>query len=90
MISNSKAVERFRQFVRERRALVGRKERSDPEVFEVASLRQVMEQLSLELAAGIAHDHREVQALIAYAGSKVEEKRAREARPKPRFRGLGR
>jgi hypothetical protein len=92
MISNSKAVERFRQFVRERRALLGRKERSDPEIYEVASLRQVLEQVGAEMAAGFIHDPDELRALVAYANEKAATQKATMARPKPRarFRGLGR
>jgi len=60
---NSKAYERFRELVRQRRSLLPRKERASREVYEIASLRQVLEQLGAELAAGIAHDQDEVVAL---------------------------
>jgi hypothetical protein len=85
----SKAVARFGEFVRQRRALLPRKERSDwQEVYAIASLRQVLEQVGLEMAAGIAHDADEVRALLNLAGATVEAKRAQKARP--RFRGIGR
>jgi len=85
---NSKAYERFRELVRQRRSLLPRKERASREVYEIASLRQVLEQLGAELAAGIAHDQDEVVALHDRVAALVEAKR--EQRPKPRFRGLGR
>jgi hypothetical protein len=85
----SKAVARFRQFVRERRALLPRKERSDwQEVYAIANLRQVIEQVGLEMNAGVQHDVGQVKALLNLAEATVEAKRAQKARP--RFRGLGR
>jgi hypothetical protein len=86
----SRAVERFREFVRQRRALLPRKKRGDREVYEVASLRQIIEQVGLEMNAGIVHDAAEVRAMLNFAEEKVESKRAQKASPKPRFRGLGR
>jgi hypothetical protein len=86
----SPAYSRFRELVRRRKSLLPRKERNTREVFEIASLRQVLEQLNAELAAGIKHDPVEVVALQDYAGALVEEKQAQQAKPKPRFRGVGR
>jgi hypothetical protein len=83
-------MKRFREFVRQRRALLPRKERASREVHEIASLRQVLEQLSLELAAGIAHDPVEVTALQDHVADLVAAKRADTLKPRPRFRGLGR
>jgi hypothetical protein len=84
------ATERFKELVRKRRALLPRKERNTREVFEICSLRQVLEQLGLELAAGIAHDPVEVTALQDHVADLVAAKRADTLKPRPRFRGLGR
>ncbi|GGI24143.1 hypothetical protein GCM10010987_27910 [Bradyrhizobium guangdongense] len=85
----SRALERFRELVREQRAALPRKERNASSVYEVASLRQVMEQTRLELAAGIKHDERELAGVIALANEKVAA--APVNKPgKARFRGLGR
>jgi len=86
----SPASRRFRELVHQRRALLPRKARAHPEVYAIASLRQVMEQLSREMAAGVEHDADEVRALVNLANEKVEAKQAQKARPKPKFRGLGR
>jgi hypothetical protein len=74
--------------VRERRALLPRKERNDREVYAIAALRQVLEQVSHEMAAGITHDADDVKALVALAQENVADKQAQKTRP--RFRGLGR
>ena len=87
----SRALKRFREFVRKRRALLPRKSRADwSSIYQIATLRQILEQASLEMAAGIAHDRGEVEGLLALAREKVEAKQAQMARRKPRFRGLGR
>ena len=86
----SRAMKRFRELVRERRALLPRKERADADIYEVAALRQVLEQVSAEMSAGIVHDDVDVKALLNFADQKVEAKRAQQARTKPRFRGVGR
>ena len=88
----SPALLRFQQLVRERRSLVRRKERSDWQLtYEVCTIRQLLEQVSAELAAGVKHDPAEVEALIARSGEMVDERRAQQAARKPqRFRGLGR
>jgi hypothetical protein len=86
----SPAVKRFRELVRQRRSLLKtRKERSDwPEIYAVATLRQVLEQVSAEMNAGIAHDPTEVKALLDLAGERVEAAAKKPA--KVRFRGVGR
>jgi hypothetical protein len=81
----SPAVERFKELVRARRALLPRKERASREVFAIASLRQVLEQLSAELAAGIKHDQDEVLALQDHVAELIEEKKAQAVRPSARF-----
>jgi hypothetical protein len=86
----SPAVQRFRELVRQRRALLPRKERNNREVFEIASLRQILEQLGAEIAAGRVFDGDEVLALHARVAELVEAKKAQASKPKPRFRGLGR
>jgi hypothetical protein len=72
-VSVSPALRRFKQLVHQRRSLFKRKERSDwQSIYQVANLRQLLEQVSLEMPAGIVHDADEVQALIALANEKVE------------------
>jgi hypothetical protein len=90
--SPSPALARFQALVRERRSLVRRKERSDWQMtYEVCTIRQLLEQVSAELAAGIKHDPVEVNALIARSGEMVEARRTQQAARKPqRFRGIGR
>jgi hypothetical protein len=88
----SPAMKRFTELVRERRTRLHRKERNDPgAVFEVANLRQVAEQVSLELAAGVAHDPENVAGLQRYADeiAAAISRKVADAKPK-RFRGLGR
>ena len=85
----SKALERFRELVREHRAALPRKERNASSVYEVASLRQVLGQTRLELAAGIEHDDNELARIIALANEKVAAAPSRKPH-KYRFRGLGR
>jgi hypothetical protein len=86
----SPALNRFRELVRRRRALLPRKEPASREVYEIASLRQVLEQLRAELAAGTEHDQDEVLALQDQVAELIEEKKAQAARPSARFRGIGR
>jgi hypothetical protein len=82
----SPAVKRFREFVRQRRALLPRKERGDREVYWIASLRQILEQVGFEMNAGITHDPSEVKGLIDLANVEAAAKKPAKAR----FRGLGR
>jgi hypothetical protein len=82
---------RFDELVRQRRLRLHPKERNDPaQVFHVAELRQVVEQLNRELAAGIKHDPESVAGLQEYAEQVALAISAKVAAQKPkRFRGLG-
>jgi hypothetical protein len=75
----SKAAARFYELVRARRALLPRKQRNDREVYEIASLHQVLEQVSHERAAGLTHNDDDVRALIAFSQETVAAKREKEA-----------
>jgi hypothetical protein len=86
----SPAAKRFRELVQQQRDFLPRKQRSDwRSIYAAANLRQVLEQLSAELSAGISHDIAEVQAFVAFANEAAEAKKREKARSKQRFRGLG-
>jgi hypothetical protein len=83
---------RFDALVRERKLRLHPKERRDAsQIFRVAELRHLIQQVDWELSAGVKHDPAMVVGLRNYAaeiGATISAKVAA-AKPK-RFRGLGR
>jgi hypothetical protein len=83
----SPAATRFRALVRERRAVLPRKDRADfREVYFTCSLKHLLQQISHEMNAGIRHNSDDVAALILLSNEHAATKKLP---ARKRFRGLG-